>query len=139
MFALNGALRVRIGLRCLLMLEREYLKGDVNGHICLDSGQANKQAHEAEEQSWMGRSLHFSPGQGRQLPTAYSNYVLREMGRAEAMLKVLGSQAHRGHSCAVQSTYVSTQGPRLRSKSHTCTISEHIYRQISQHVAFGEF
>jgi len=31
-------------------------------------------------------------GQGRQLPTAYSNYVLREMGRAEAMLKVLGSQ-----------------------------------------------
>mmetsp|Transcript_10360 Transcript_10360/g.23370 ORF Transcript_10360/g.23370 Transcript_10360/m.23370 type:complete len:808 (+) Transcript_10360:89-2512(+) len=31
-------------------------------------------------------------GQGRQLPTAYSNYVLREMGRAEAMLKVLGSK-----------------------------------------------
>lgn len=30
-------------------------------------------------------------GKGRQLPTAYSNYVLREMGRAETMLKVLGS------------------------------------------------
>jgi len=28
---------------------------------------------------------------GRQMPTAYSNYVLREMGRAETMLKVLSS------------------------------------------------
>merc|ERR1712190_591457 len=30
-------------------------------------------------------------GKGRQMQTAYSNYVLREMGRAETMLKVLGS------------------------------------------------
>lgn len=30
-------------------------------------------------------------GKGRQMQTAYSNYVLREMGRAEAMLKVLGA------------------------------------------------
>lgn len=30
-------------------------------------------------------------GKGRQMQTAYSNYVLREMGRAESMLKVLGS------------------------------------------------
>jgi len=30
-------------------------------------------------------------GQGRQMQTAYSRYVLREMGRAEAMLKVLSS------------------------------------------------
>merc|ERR1712190_655163 len=30
-------------------------------------------------------------GKGRQMQTAYMNYVLREMGRAEAMLKVLSS------------------------------------------------
>merc|ERR1712050_689490 len=30
-------------------------------------------------------------GNGRQMQTAYSNYVLREMGRAETMLKVLSS------------------------------------------------
>ena len=30
-------------------------------------------------------------GHGRQMPTAYSNYVLREMGKAEIMLKVLSS------------------------------------------------
>ncbi|OLP83879.1 Vacuolar protein sorting-associated protein 53 A [Symbiodinium microadriaticum] len=30
-------------------------------------------------------------GQGRQMPTAYSNYVLREMGKAEIILKVLSS------------------------------------------------
>merc|ERR1719333_1609832 len=30
-------------------------------------------------------------GNGRQMSTAYSNFVLREMGRAETMLKVLGT------------------------------------------------
>lgn len=30
-------------------------------------------------------------GKGQQMPTAYSNYVLREMGRAETKLKVLSS------------------------------------------------
>jgi len=30
-------------------------------------------------------------GRGRQMQTAYSNYVVREMGRVETMLKVLGS------------------------------------------------
>jgi hypothetical protein len=42
----------------------------------------------------IGTSLLEVPvvaSRGRQLPTAYSNYVLREMGRVESMLKVLSS------------------------------------------------